>query len=78
MAVPTQEALRDMLLHGVGVQMLTDSMFAHIPLSDFFYMPEPGERYPWPSDRIFFGTEPYDDGGGAAIAAYQFGRCTFL
>ena len=38
------------------------------------FNPEPGERNPW-TDRIWFGHGEGDDGGGAAIAAYQYGLC---
>lgn len=74
MATPTEAMMREMFAYGTGVEMMTGNMLAHIPLSEFWYMPEPGERNPW-SDRVYFPWEPYDDGGGAALAAYQFGGC---
>lgn len=76
MAQASQAALDEMFKHGIGVQMLTESMMTHVPLSEFFFLPEPGERNPWP-DRVYFPWEPYDDGGGAAIASYQYGACPF-
>jgi len=36
--------------------------------------PAVGERSPW-KDRIWFGWDVYDDGGGPALAAYQFANC---
>lgn len=40
----------------------------------FFYWPEPGENDPFP-EAVYWPTEPYDDGGGATIAAIQYGAC---
>lgn len=76
MAIPSAVMLREMVTHGTGVQMVTGELVFHVPLADFFHVPERGERNPWP-DRVYFPWEPYDDGGGATIAAYQFGRCPF-
>lgn len=36
--------------------------------------PMAGERFAW-YDRIWLDPEPFDDGGGAALAAYKFGHC---
>lgn len=76
MAIPNIGALEDMFKHGIGVQMLTANMMSHVELSEFFFWPEPGERNPWP-DRAYFPWEPYDDGGGAAVAFYRYGACPF-
>ena len=76
MAQATEEALLKMFQHGTGVISITGTMTRYIPLSEFWDMPEPGERNPWP-DRVYFPWEPYDDGGGAAIAAFRYGRCPF-
>lgn len=40
-------------------------------------LPEPGERNPW-GYLIWLGYGEGDDGGGAALAAYQYGRCPFM
>lgn len=77
MALPSAAMLNDMFTHGVGVQMLTGTVPHYISLSDFWKLPERGERNPWP-DRFFIPHEPYDDGGGAALAAYQYGQCPFV
>ena len=77
MAIPSQAMIDEMFQYGTGVQMITGNMISHIPLSDFWHMPERGERNPR-LDRIYFPYEPYDDGGGAALAAYQYGQCPFV
>lgn len=38
--------------------------------------PEPGERSVW-RENIWFGYGEGDDGGGAALAAFRYGRCPF-
>lgn len=76
MALATEKALQDMFLHGIGVLDFSSAGMNHIPLSKFFDSPLPGQRNPWPG-MVYFPWEPYDDGGGAAIAAYQYGLCPF-
>lgn len=39
-----------------------------------FWRPEPGERDVW-RDKVWWGEG--DDGGGAAIAFFRYGRCPF-
>ena len=73
MPIPTQ----DMLIYGIGVTFNSLDVTRFISLRDFFFHPEPGERSTW-SDTIRFPPEPYDDGGGAALAAYRYGRCPFV
>lgn len=65
----------DAFTYGTGVTYFTDRPI-HVSIYDFFKMPEPGERNPW-SETIWLGFGEGDDGGGAAIAAYQFGLCPF-
>ena len=72
MATPTQ----DMLIHGIGVSLNSLDVTRFINLWDFFFVPEPGERL-GECPVIRFDPEPYDDGGGAALAAYRYGRCPF-
>ena len=80
MAIPTTDTLdrilQDALTHGIGVMRFADQMY-HVTRDKFFWLPEPGERDPSPG-VIFFPTEPYDDGGGAALAGYRYGRCPFV
>ena len=76
MALATEKALLDMFKHGTGVASINGTMTHYIQLHEFWHMPEPGERNPW-TDRVYFPWEPYDDGGGAAIAAFRYELCPF-
>ncbi len=73
----------DALIYGIGVaRQMHDLQVLPVLLTDFFKLPLPGER----SDREMWGAgmmpwgiwngAEYDDGGGAAIAAIRFQRCT--
>ncbi len=69
-------AMTDAMTLGIGIEKYSAEIIKHVSPFDFFRLPEPGERNPW--EGIFhISKEPYDDGGGAAIAAYQYGRCPF-
>ncbi len=41
------KADRDMLLHGVGVMMMTADGPKHIPLDEFYAKPDPDEAREW-------------------------------
>jgi len=66
----------DLSLFGTSVSRITDEVVTHIPLTDFFHLPEPGERS-MRFHAVWLPREPYDDGGGPALAAYRYGLCPF-
>ena len=75
MAVPNEAVLHDMVATGWGIQRMTAETMMHVSLREFFSMPEPGQR--WLTTIFLPKIGEYDDGGGAAIAAYEFGLCPF-
>ncbi len=76
-------AHEDAVIYGIGVARLTSEVLLEsVALFDFFKLPEPCELKDsemWGSDWLPWGIwnpREYDDGGGAAIAAIRFRRCT--
>ncbi|UWQ59984.1 hypothetical protein K3722_07590 [Leisingera caerulea] len=71
MAVPTEK----MIVEGLpGWQESWLYKLYSMPRLDIW--PEPGERR-IETDTIWLDHDMIHDGGGAALAAYQYGRCPF-
>ena len=73
----------DAMIYGIGVARLTSDLLCEsVALADYFKFPVPGERSDaemWGAGCLPWGIwnpAEYDDGGGAAIAAIRFQRCT--
>jgi len=77
MALPTDAAMYGMAVQKtVWDDLSKEFLLSDVELGKFFELPEPGEVNPFPIN-FHFRTEPYDDGGGAAIAGIRFGACPF-
>lgn len=70
------KAIADAFSCGVGLVVNRNGQLTHMEVPEFWYNTEPGERLIW-WQVVPFPPEPYDDGGGAALAAYQYGNCPF-
>jgi len=75
MAIPSPELLEHLSLVDEIGQKLREEFLRPQMDRVMSLMPYPGERNPF-GDRVYFPKEPYDDGGGPALAAYRWAYCT--